>query len=69
MFALKQSLKLYEFYQKQLRECETQIESCLRSMADKSQGAALPASERKHRRPEKNEVRFGAARTAAPALC
>mgnify|MGYP001451899824 CR=1 FL=1 len=61
LFALKQTLKLYEFYRKQLRECEAQIESCLRGMADKSQGAALPASVRKRRRqPEKNEVRFGA---------
>lgn len=61
LFALKQALKLYEFYQKQLRECETQIELCLRGMEDKSQGAALPASVRKRRRqPEKNEVRFGA---------
>lgn len=61
LFALKQALKLYEFYQKQLRECEVQIESCLRGMEDKSQGAALPASVRKRRRkPEKNEVRFGA---------
>jgi hypothetical protein len=55
------SLKLYEFYQKQLRECETQIESCLRRLEDKSKGATLPASMRKRRRqPEKNEVRFGA---------
>lgn len=61
LFALKQALKLYEFYQKQLRECETQIESCLRGMEDKSRGAALPASVRARRRqPEKNEVRFGA---------
>jgi transposase len=61
LFALKQSLKLYEFYQKQLRECEGEIESCLRGMADKSQGAALPPNARKYRRkPEKNEVRFGA---------
>ncbi len=60
LFALQQSLKLYEFYQKQLRECEVQIESCLRDMADKSQGAALPANARKRRKPEKNEVRFGA---------
>jgi len=60
LFALKQSLKLYEFYQKQLRECEAEIESCLRSMEDKSQGAELPPSQRKHRKPEKNEVRFGA---------
>ena len=61
LFALKQALKLYEFYQQQLRECEAQIEACLRSMADKSEGAPLPASARKRRRkPEKNEVRFGA---------
>jgi transposase len=60
LFALKQALKLYEFYQRQLRECETEIEACLRGMADKSQGKALPANVRKTRKPEKNEVRFGA---------
>jgi hypothetical protein len=60
LFALKQSLKLYEFYQKQLRECEAEIESCLRGMADKSQGAALPPPSRPRRKPEKNEVRFAA---------
>jgi len=60
LFALKQSLKLYEFYQKQSRECEAEIESCLRSMADKSQGASLPPSSWPRRKPEKNEVRFGA---------
>jgi transposase len=60
LFALKQALRLYEFYQKQLRECETQIEACLRGLADKSNGARLPPSLRKQRKPEKNEVRFGA---------
>jgi transposase len=61
LFALKQALKLYEFYQKQLRECEAQIELCLRSMEDKSKGASLPPTARQRRRkPEKNEVRFGA---------
>ena len=59
LFALQQALRLYEFYQKQLRECDVQIEACLRGMADKSQGKPLPASVRK-RKPEKNEVRFGA---------
>lgn len=59
LFALGQALKLYEFYQKQLRECDSQIEACLRGMADKSQGKPLPPSVRK-RKPEKNEVRFGA---------
>jgi transposase len=59
LFALKQALKLYEFYQKQLRECEGQIEACLLALKDKSDGRPLPASLRK-RKAEKNEVRFGA---------
>src|SRR5262249_32760545 len=28
LFTLKQALQLYEFYQKQLRACDTQIEAC-----------------------------------------
>jgi transposase len=60
LFALKQALKLYEFYQKQLRECEKEIEGCLRAMKDKSNGASLPKNQRKRRQAEKNEVRFGA---------
>jgi transposase len=59
LFALKQTLALYEFYQRQLRECESQIESCLRSFSDHSRGAALPASRRQHK-PGKNAVQFGA---------
>jgi transposase len=59
LFVLKQALKLYEFYQKQLRECDEQIETCLRNMTDKSNGRPLPLSLRK-RKPEKNEPRFGA---------
>ena len=59
LFGLKQALKLYEFYQQQLRDCEAQIEACLRSMKDKSDGRPLPPSLRR-RKPEKNEVRFGA---------
>src|SRR5207244_11192074 len=60
LLALKQALQLYDFYQKQLRECEAQIEQCLRGMQDKSQGAALPSPARRRRKAEKNEVRFGA---------
>lgn len=59
LFALQQALKLYEFYQRQLRECDGQIEDCLRSMKDKSAGRALPVSLRK-RKPEKNAPQFGA---------
>ena len=59
LFALRQALKLYEFYQRQLRECDAQIEACLRDLKDKSNGAALPPNGRRHK-PAKNEVRFGA---------
>jgi len=61
LFALKQALQLYEFYQKQLRECERQIEACLLALKDKSDGRPLPPSLRKRKcKPDKNEVRFGA---------
>lgn len=59
LFILEQTLKLYEFYQKQLHVCEKRIEECLRGMKDRSNGAPLPASLRM-RKAEKNEVRFGA---------
>jgi transposase len=49
-FALKQALALYEFYQRQVRDCDRHIEACLRSMADKSQGAPLPPNPRPRRR-------------------
>jgi transposase len=61
VFALRQALQLYEFYQKQLRACEAQIEACLRRLQDQSKGQPLPASPRQRRRkPEKHEVRLGA---------
>jgi len=61
LFALKQDLDLFEFYHRQLRACDAQIETCLRNMADKSKGAELPPSPRKRKRqPEKNEPQFGA---------
>jgi transposase len=61
LFALKQGLRLYEFYQTQLRACEEQIEACLRTLQDKSDGQPLPPNQRgRKRRPEKNEVRFEA---------
>src|SRR5262249_40858348 len=55
LFALRQALQLYDFYQKQLRECEGQIEQCLRGLKDKSQGAALPPARPRRRKAEKNE--------------
>jgi transposase len=59
LFALKQTLQLYEFHQRQLRECEERIEACLRGFADKSGGAVL-APKPKKQKPRGNEVKFGA---------
>jgi len=41
LFALKQALQIYEFYQRQLQDCDAQIEACLRTFADKSGGEVL----------------------------
>lgn len=43
LFALKQAVQMYEYYQRQIRACDDQIEACLRGFADKSKGQALPA--------------------------
>jgi transposase len=59
LFALKQALKMYEFYQRQLRECDQEIETCLRGLGDKSGGAALPPK-RGPQRPSRNEPNFSA---------
>lgn len=59
LFALKQALKMYESYQRQVRECDKEIEACLRGLADKSAGAKLP-SKPGPQKPRKNDVRFGA---------
>jgi transposase len=59
LFALKQAVQMYEFYQRQLRACDKQIEACLRGLADKSGGAVLPPKPRQQK-PRRNEARFGA---------
>jgi len=59
LFALKQAVQMYEFYQRQLRACDGEIEACLRGFADKSGGATLPPSARRLQS-RRNEMRFGA---------
>jgi transposase len=59
LFALKQGLQMYESYQRQLQECDREIETCLRGLADRSGGAALPARP-KPPKPRRHEPRFGA---------
>jgi len=59
LFALTQALQMYEFYQRQMRACDAEIETCLRGLADKSKGAKLPPSSRPLDR-RRNAPRFGA---------
>lgn len=59
LFALKQAVQMYEFCQKQLRECDEKIEESLRQFADKSGGEELPPKPR-HRKGRLGEVKFDA---------
>lgn len=57
LFALKQAVQMYEFYHRQLRDCDEKIEACLRAFADKSGGEVLTG---KPRKPSGNAVAFDA---------
>jgi transposase len=59
LFDLNQALKLYEEYQRRLRDCEAQIEACLRKFPVRSEGTELPANPRPRSR-SKNAVHFDA---------
>ena len=49
LFVLKQEQAGYEFCQKQMAECDRQLEQYLRQLEDRSQGATLPEEMRKDR--------------------
>jgi transposase len=59
LFALKQAVQMYEFYHRQLRDCNERIEACLRKFADKSGGEVLTPKPRKHQG-RANAVKFDA---------
>jgi len=51
LFALKQALALYEFYQQQMRECDVQLQRQLGCFADRRDGKPLPHRSRpQHKR-------------------
>jgi transposase len=49
LFVLKQEQDGYEFYQKQMKECDRQLERYLQQREDRSHGAPLPDEKRKGR--------------------
>lgn len=58
LFALRQELALYEFYHRQVAECDGAIETHLRALAVTTQDA--PKATRPQRKPKRNEPRFQA---------
>jgi transposase len=51
LFALKQAVAGWEFYQKQLRTCDECIEQCLKAFADHSAGNTLTAKRQRKNKP------------------
>src|ERR1700745_2489690 len=49
LFVLKQEQDGYEFCQKQMAECDRQLNQYLQQREDRSQGTSLPAEKRKER--------------------
>jgi transposase len=60
LFVLKQEQATFEFYRKQMAECDRQLEQYLQKMEDRSQGATLPEEKRKDRLQKKkgNQPQF-----------
>lgn len=59
LFALKQNLELFDALQRQIDECDAQIESNLAELARRAAPAAAPLpAERSRRRPRGNEPNF-----------
>lgn len=60
LFVLQQEQEAYEFYQKQIAECDARLEEYLKQRPNRSGGASLPEELRKWRRKKKkgNAPRF-----------
>lgn len=58
VFALKQALALYDFYQKCVAECDIQIEQVVAALNSSRQIPAAPLPKARHRTKQPNEVNF-----------
>jgi hypothetical protein len=61
LFLLKQEQEGYEFYQRQMAECDQRLQQYLQQREDRSVGTSLPEEKRKERLKKKkvNKPRFG----------
>lgn len=58
VFALKQALGLYDFYQQCVAECDIQIEQVVAALNSSRQIPAVPLPKARHRTKQPNEVNF-----------
>jgi transposase len=58
VFALKQAVSLYDFYQKQIKECDKEIEGMLTKVTGDKFLPTQPLSKARHRTKQKNEPDF-----------
>jgi transposase len=58
VFALKQAVSLYDFYQEQIRECDKEIEVMLAKVTGEKCSPTQPLSKARHRTKQKNEPNF-----------
>lgn len=60
LFALKQSLELYEFYQRQIVECDQELENYLSQLEPRVdiQASPLPPNKKAGKKPRRNEPGF-----------
>ena len=58
LFALGQALSLYDFYQRYVAECDTQIEMAVAALNVNRVAPAAPLPKAKHRTKQPNEVNF-----------
>lgn len=56
VFALRQALELYDTYQAKVRDCDAEIERCLRAIPTKDEAPPAPAP--RSRKVQRNEPRF-----------
>jgi transposase len=58
VFALQQALELYDFYQRQVEQCDRQIEQVLTRLAAQSPAPTAPLPKPRHRTKQPNAVDF-----------
>ena len=64
LFALRQSVDLYEFYRRQVQDCERQVQAQLGTFADKSGGKEVPPRTKPRKQGKASQPLF----SARPAL-